>query len=73
MITRILINLIANAIKFTQSGSVSVRASREGSGWFKFEVEDTGIGIKDSEFPNIFKDFHRVDNGHRLTSRRASA
>lgn len=63
MINQILINLIGNAIKFTQSGSVSVRASREDSGWFKIEVEDTGIGIKESEFPNIFKDFHRVDNG----------
>ncbi len=65
MIRQAMINLIGNAIKFTAKGHVAVRLRQEG-GSAVIEVEDSGIGIPDSEKANIFKDFHRVETG--LTS-----
>ena len=57
-------HLIVNAIKFTQTGSVEVRAfadrpSRE----LVFEVRDTGIGIEPSRLQTIFDSFRQVESG----------
>lgn len=55
-----LINLVNNAIKFTKQGHVLVKAyleDNDGSGYVRFDVEDTGIGIKMEEQENIFESF----------------
>jgi response regulator RpfG family c-di-GMP phosphodiesterase/anti-sigma regulatory factor (Ser/Thr protein kinase) len=58
---RILTNLLRNAIKFTESGSITVRAgSSEGKRWI--EVRDTGIGIPAKHLENIFNRFQQVDS-----------
>lgn len=60
-IERILTNLIRNAIKFTESGSISVKTgAADNVQWF--EVRDTGIGIPAEHLPNIFKPFQQVDS-----------
>ena len=59
-IERILMNLLRNAIKFTESGSITVRAKTE-PGFIVVEVEDTGIGIPRDHLPLIFKRFQQVD------------
>jgi two-component system OmpR family sensor kinase len=51
-------NLVDNAIRYTPSGSVTVRAYREG-GHAVFEVEDTGPGIPDLERARVFDRFYR--------------
>ena len=57
---RILTNLIRNSIKFTESGSITVRAgSSVGKRWI--EVRDTGIGIPSQHLENIFNRFQQVD------------
>ncbi|GHC58598.1 sensor histidine kinase [Neogemmobacter tilapiae] len=56
---RILQNLIGNAIRYTDQGSVMVSARRRG-GMLRIEVRDTGPGIPESEQDNIFKEFHRL-------------
>jgi len=66
MIRQTLINLIGNAIKFTAKGHVAVRLRLDQDSMAAIEVEDTGIGIPESEHGGIFKDFHRVETG--LTS-----
>ena len=62
---QILINLIGNAIKFTQQGKVSVSTDiqhNESSVNVTFIVEDTGIGIERDIVQNIFNRFEQVDN-----------
>lgn len=62
---QILINLIANAVKYTEKGGVSVRAGiRERPSpdtvRLRFEVEDSGIGIPKEEWEAIFAPFHQI-------------
>lgn len=60
-ITQILINLVGNAIKFTNKGTISVRAKlvdkTEKRALVRFEVQDTGIGIPYERQEKIFEEF----------------
>jgi PAS domain S-box-containing protein len=62
---QILINLVSNAIKFTNFGSVSligsVKEDLEDKIRLSLKVKDTGIGIAENELPNIFKEFSQED------------
>ena len=64
-IQQILNNLISNAIKFTNQGSVCLKAEKlsedEGMVILKFAVEDTGIGISSEDMDKLFKSFSQVD------------
>ena len=61
-----LLNYVSNAIKFTETGTVSVRAigEEETSAWLRvrFEVEDTGVGIAAEALPRLFSAFEQADN-----------
>jgi signal transduction histidine kinase len=58
---QVLLNLVGNAIKFTDRGEVSVAASAEG-GLFRVVVADTGPGVPEAERQRIFEEFHQVDS-----------
>jgi signal transduction histidine kinase/DNA-binding response OmpR family regulator len=62
---QIIVNLLGNAIKFTNSGSVSLEVTVElmkgHTGNFKFTITDTGIGIPEERIPNLFSVFTQVD------------
>ncbi|MEO1240566.1 MAG: ATP-binding protein [Pseudomonadota bacterium] len=63
-ITQVLINLIGNALKFTEDGHVLVSAAyekRKGKGCLKVSVEDTGIGIPEGEQDKLFERFVQAD------------
>jgi signal transduction histidine kinase len=64
-VSRVLGNLLDNAIKFTPGGGkVSVRL-RQQDGWAELQVQDTGIGIPVDDLPQLFSRFHR---GHNATA-----
>jgi two-component system, sensor histidine kinase len=62
---QVLLNLVGNAIKFTERGGVSLRLSqrrtREGRVWVEFEVIDSGIGMSAEALQRLFEPFHQVD------------
>jgi signal transduction histidine kinase len=59
-LTQVLMNLVSNAIKFTEAGSVSIRAKVEDSS-FVVAVTDTGVGIAPEDRERIFEEFQQVD------------
>ncbi len=64
-VRQVLTNLVANAIKFTERGSVDLRVTRSSRGRIRFEVEDTGIGISKSDLDKLFTPFMRAEDGVR--------
>ncbi len=64
-LTRTLVNLIANAIKFTHAGTVTVSASFDDA-TIRFAVTDTGDGIPAEAFERIFEKFGQLDTQNRV-------
>ncbi|MBW1684584.1 MAG: PAS domain S-box protein [Deltaproteobacteria bacterium] len=59
-----LFNLISNAAKFTENGTITLSARREPSGsgdWISFSVADTGIGIAPDKIGKLFEEFSQAD------------
>lgn len=65
LLRRLLQNLISNAIKYTQSGTVTLDATVRRDK-IVFEVRDTGSGIASKDREAIFREFHRLDDGIRV-------
>ena len=68
----VLMNLIGNAVKFTQKGSISIRFSikkqSDSEQLMIIEVEDTGEGIAAEELGNLFKYFEQTESGKKSKS-----
>lgn len=65
-INQVIINLLTNAVKYTEKGSVDFtmkekERSEDGKILLYFEVKDTGIGIKDTDMEKLFESFERLD------------
>jgi PAS domain S-box-containing protein len=58
---QILVNLLGNALKFTDRGEVHLRVTRRGDDTL-FEVSDTGIGMTDEQVSRLFRSFEQADN-----------
>ncbi|MBI1372845.1 MAG: response regulator [Phycisphaera sp.] len=70
---QIVVNLVSNAVKFTDHGGIVVRTSVSspddtGHRWFELAIEDTGVGIPESKIGELFRPFTQV---HASASRRA--
>jgi signal transduction histidine kinase len=59
----VLLNLVGNAIKFTDEGEVEIRAAAE-RGRFVLTVRDTGPGIAEADQEQIFGEFQQIDNSN---------
>ncbi len=60
-LTQVLLNIVGNAIKFTDAGSIEIRAKAV-NGHFNIAVKDTGPGIPVEDQARIFEEFQQVDN-----------
>jgi signal transduction histidine kinase/ActR/RegA family two-component response regulator len=63
---QVLLNLLGNAVKFTDSGevklSLEILPEKEGGNRLRFSVSDTGIGIDEEALEHLFDRFHQADN-----------
>jgi signal transduction histidine kinase len=60
-LTQVLLNLVGNAIKFTDHGEVSIKASASDAA-YNLEVHDTGPGISEADQQKLFQEFQQADN-----------
>lgn len=63
-IRQVLTNILTNAVKYTHEGTVwlRVRCRKDGdTAALTFEVEDTGIGIRDEDLPKLYAEFERIE------------
>ena len=60
-IKQVITNLLTNAVKYTESGTITFTAKRESEDTFLFSVKDTGIGIKPEDMNVLFDSFARMD------------
>jgi CheY-like chemotaxis protein len=75
-VDEILINLVGNALKFTQEGGITIKAWKEGDPHGKegenillhLDIEDTGVGIPQEEIDSLFEKFTQLDNGVKQRS-----
>ena len=59
-VKQILLNLLSNAVKFTHQGGISVTILKDDED-LRFDVRDSGIGIRESDLDSIWEDFRQVD------------
>src|SRR5439155_7948777 len=65
-LTQVLLNLAGNAIKFTDTGEVSIEA-RVADGAFLVSVADTGPGISEADQQKVFEEFQQADSSSTRT------
>jgi signal transduction histidine kinase len=64
-VRQMLHNLLSNACKFTENGTVTLKITREnrdGKNWIIFDIIDTGMGIPEDSIKHLFHEFSQVDN-----------
>jgi signal transduction histidine kinase len=64
------LNLLSNSAKFTECGTITIsvqRRKREAADWIEIQVQDTGIGVAESEIGRLFQNFGQAN---RSTSRK---
>ena len=62
-IRQVLLNLVSNAVKFTEHGSVAIRLARHDQQVVRIDVADTGIGIPAARLDRLFQPFSQVESG----------
>jgi len=65
-ISQVIINIISNAIKFTDEGGIVLSKGSDCYGNY-LEIKDTGVGMSKDNLDNIFKKFFRIENVHHET------
>ena len=63
-VNQIFVQLIDNAIKYTESGSVNIKVYRNNENKLVVEISDTGIGISKEYLPNLFEPFSQEEMGY---------
>ncbi|MFN8489620.1 MAG: ATP-binding protein [Caldilineaceae bacterium] len=58
---RLFVNLLDNAIKYTEQGAITLAAQPQNGKWLVVNVQDTGVGIAPEHLPHLFDRFYRVE------------
>jgi signal transduction histidine kinase/CheY-like chemotaxis protein len=58
---QIMLNLLSNAAKFTENGDIDLTVERNGDGWVRFVISDTGIGMSSEQVDRLFEPFVQAD------------
>jgi signal transduction histidine kinase len=61
-IIQVLTNLVSNAMKFTEKGSITI-ATRRIENAIRVSISDTGCGIKQEDLPKLFRQFQQLGSG----------
>lgn len=61
-VAQVLLNLLGNAVKFTERGTVTLELALE-AGWARIAVRDTGPGLAEQDLPRLFQEFVQLDGG----------
>jgi len=64
ILDEMIFNLVDNAIKYNKPGGKVILSVTKGKGFVRLSVEDTGIGIPQSDRERVFERFYRVDKSH---------
>ena len=62
LITRVISNLVENAIKYSGPGTIVEVNTWDDEKWVYIEIKDNGVGIPEEELSNIFEKFYRIKN-----------
>lgn len=65
---QVIINLVTNALKFTQRGNISMGYDMDQSGYARFFVKDSGIGISKDQLAVIFERFRQAENAQKIAN-----
>ena len=63
-VSQLFANLIENAIKYTEEGSITIKAFQNDLGKIQVDVIDTGIGISNEYLPKLFDPFSQEEQGY---------
>jgi len=58
---QVIMNLLGNATKFTEAGSITLSVKKSSDGRVELSITDTGIGIPAEDLPHIFDEFRQVE------------
>lgn len=61
-IKQVILNLVSNAVNYSDSGMIRIKAEKLGANKLKLSVKDTGIGIAENELPRLFQPFQQIDS-----------
>jgi signal transduction histidine kinase len=61
-VIQVLANLINNALRFTDKGSITIKTESKGNGAY-ISVTDSGVGIKEEDIPKLFREFEQLEKG----------
>ena len=60
-VRQVLLNLLSNACKFTQAGTIRLEARSDGEDWIEIEVRDSGIGMTEEQMGRLFEAFSQAE------------